>query len=50
MPNGKTSTEGCQNLSMPNGRTSTEGLYFYIYIYIYIDIDIGSLLTIQTKA
>ena len=31
MPNNRTSTEGCQILSMPNGRTSVEGLCLYIY-------------------
>ena len=37
MLNGRTSTKGCQILSMPNGGTSAEGLCLYIYIYIDID-------------
>ena len=34
MPNGRTSTEGCQILSMPNDRTLAESLCFYVYILI----------------
>ena len=49
MPNGKTSTEGCQILNMPNGRTSAEGFCFYIYISRKPVRCTGKLLKIKSK-